>query len=582
MLFRSPGYAVDGEDLFQLLFGSDVRTSSEILGAAFGNVPMADPTRYPLRLRLLTDDERLWALPWATITYQGRRLADEGWTVELHAASHSGVPEYPPHICYFPGRIVLIGAGDVALTRQGMAHLHDVQHFFQRRWQQAPEPILVTTNAELRAALRVGSTPLVYYYGVASQDGLLLESAERSFAWSELADLLQQSRSVSAVFLNLLGETSFGAISPARALLNGAMAVLLQCNEHMAAPAAARAALDWLHSVFAASERLDPVMALHQHQYGHIAAWTRYAAWQTMTPVRIEMPGLVNLLLDRSRQRADLLAAKEDFYSRGNRRIYHAVALGTEGCRVAEFPAMVSQYLRNTKREQEVFLHRPFQLAMKLDPVQGVDDLVRRHLGITTRQSLIGALLGQETMRGNEFWFPVLGWVLQQPLEDAEVGVGLICTIAEWCRIRLLQDMQAGTQQGNIRVISVLAIETTSPEVAAMLAARITDLSEDLNREESFHLGELDPLAGVRRQDLSNYFQDHRFCGCDNRYRQEFPQLLIGGRREMSFDEAVSAIRRGEPDNWGNLFEELRELTAAGDWPPAAYTPNFWESRDGR
>ena len=50
----------------------------------------------------------------------------------------------------------------------------------------------------------------------------------------------------------------------------------------------------------------------------------------------------------------------------------------------------------------------------------------------------------------------------------------------------------------------------------------------------------------------------------------------------MPFDEAVSAIRRGEPDNWGNLFEELRDLTASGDWPPAAYTPNFWESRDGR
>jgi hypothetical protein len=258
--------------------------------------------------------------------------------------------------------------------------------------------MLVTTNAELRAALRVGSTLLVYYYGMASQDGMLLEGGERCFAWSELVDLLQRSRSVSAVFLNLLGETSFNAISQARALLDGAIAVLLQCNERMAASAAARAALDWLHSVFAASERLDPVMALHQHQHGQVTAWTRYASWQTATPVRIEMPGLVNLLLDRSRQRADLLAAKEDFYSRGNRRIYHAVAVGTEGCRVAEFPAMVSQYLRNTKREQEVFLHRAFRLPMKLDPVQRVDELVRQQLGMTTRQSVLSALLGQATI----------------------------------------------------------------------------------------------------------------------------------------------------------------------------------------
>ena len=69
-------------------------------------------------------------------------------------------------------------------------------------------------------------------------------------------------------------------------LLDGAMAVLLQCNERCSQSTAARAALDWLHSVFAASERLDPVVALHQHQHGQVAAWTRYASWQTVTPVR--------------------------------------------------------------------------------------------------------------------------------------------------------------------------------------------------------------------------------------------------------------------------------------------------------
>jgi hypothetical protein len=183
VLFSYPAYTVDGEDLFQVLFGSDVQTSGEILGAAFGGVPMADPTRYPLRIRLLTDreDDRLCALPWATIAYQGRRLTNDGWTVELHHDSHPGFPEYPPHTCYFPGKVVLIGASAGGQTPQDIAHLQDVQHFFQRRWQQAPEPMLVRTNAELRAALRIGSTRLVYYYGEASPDGLLVEGAERSF-----------------------------------------------------------------------------------------------------------------------------------------------------------------------------------------------------------------------------------------------------------------------------------------------------------------------------------------------------------------------------------------------------------------
>jgi hypothetical protein len=39
-------------------------------------------------------------------------------------------------------------------------------------------------------------------------------------------------------------------------------------------------------------------------------------------------------------------------------------------------------------------------------------------------------------------------------------------------------------------------------------------------------------------------------CSCDDRYRDDFPRLLIGPRRrEMPFDEAVTNIRRGDPDN---------------------------------
>ena len=158
----------------------------------------------------------------------------------------------------------------------------------------------------------------------------------------------------------------------------------------------------------------------------------------------------------------------------------------------------------------------------------------------------------------------------------------LIRVIAEWCHTRLLQDLRTGTQDANIRVMSLVAIETVSREVAHTLEEHIADLLDNPANEEGFHLGKLEQLASVRRQDLSNYFQDRQLCSCDDRDRPEFPQLLLGGRREMPFDEAVTTIRRGEPDNWGNLFEELHDLTAAGDWPPTDYTPGFWECRDGR
>ena len=347
-------------------------------------------------------------------------------------------------------------------------------------------------------------------------------------------------------------------------------------------PAAAQAALAWLHSVFAASEQLDPVVALYQHQHGQIAAWTHYASWQTIVPPRLETSELVHLLLDRRGQRAELSHAKDEFYTLKTRQVYHAVAFGTAGCRVSEFPSMASQHLRHNKREQEVFIHRSIPITATLDNAQRVDDLVRRQCGVAPRQSVIGALLQQDTARGKDFWFLVLGWVLQQPLTDAEAGARLIQAIADWCRTRLCQELPTGQQDAHVRAISVIAIETASFEVAEELEERLAALRESLNDEDGFHFGELERLASVRLQDLRNYFQDTQICSCDDRYRREFPRLLLGTRSEMPFDEAVTTIRRGEPDNWGNLYEELRDMTAAGDWPPPSDTLRFWESRDGR
>jgi hypothetical protein len=365
-------------------------------------------------------------------------------------------------------------------------------------------------------------------------------------------------------------------------LFDGARAVLAQCNERTSAPAAAQVALAWLHSVLAASEQLDPVVALYQHQHGQIAAWTHYASWQTIVPPRLETSELVHLLLDRRSQRAELSHAKDEFYTLKTRQVYHTVAFGTAGCRVTEFPLMASQHLRHNKREQEVFIHRSIPITATLDNAQRVDDLVRRQYGISPRQSVIGALLQQDTARGNDFWFLVLGWVLQQPLADVEAGTRVMHTIADWCRTRLLQDMPAGQHDTNIRALSVVAIETTSLEVAEALEEHLAALRESLNDEDGFQFGELERLASVRLQDLRNYFQDTQICSCDDRYRREFPGVLLGTRPEMPFDEAVTTIRRGEPDNWGNLFEELRDLTAAGDWPPSSDASRFWESRDGR
>ena len=121
----------------------------------------------------------------------------------------------------------------------------------------------------------------------------------------------------------------------------------------------------------------------------------------------------------------------------------------------------------------------------------------------------------------------------------------LLQAIADWCRTHLLREMPAGQQDTNSRVLSVVAMEAVSLEVAEALEEHLATLRDMVDDEDGFHCGALDRLAGVRLQDLRNYFQDQQICSCDDRYRREFPRLLLGERQDMPFDEAVTTIRRG-------------------------------------
>jgi len=500
--------------------------------------------------------------------------------VEFHGIHPNGFPEFPSHTCYFPGKVVLVGAGKDTRVSHATTHFQDVQHFFQRHWPQMPPPTWCNTTEALHEALHTGSTRLVYYFGVASSAGLHLEGDDPPVSWSTFAGWLQQSQSVSAVFLNLFGDAAAEAISQGRQLLRGAVTALFQCTGRDRASEAAKSGIAWLTSTLAAATPLDPVVALHRHQCGQVIAWTRYDTWRTVAPTHVDIPDLVNLLLDRWNQRAAMLQAKEDFYTYQWRRIYQTVAMGIGGCRVVEFPQMASQHLRQNKREREVIFHQRVEIHDGLRDAEDVDDWIRDTLRVASRQSVVSSVLKPELMGGNDFWFLVLGWVLPQPLRDADTGERLLRSIAEWCRTTLADDMAKSTNAANIRVISILSMETETLDLIGDLKACVLDAMDDLNEVEAFHLGELGPLAGVRRDDLQNYFRNREICSCDDRYRNDFPRLLMGSRREMPFDEAVTTIRRGDPNNWGNLYETLSDMTEDGTWPPEAYEANFWENRD--
>lgn len=570
------GPDLDGETLFELLFGSDPARFGDLFAVAFDTDRPAEPTLGPLRVRLLTANEQLRCLPWATIAYQGRVLSQVGWTVELHVPPRDpGFPDYPRHRCQFPGRLLLAGSTQ---TRQA-AHFDDLRHFFQRHWPQNPEPALAADAGGVRRALQVGSTRLVYYYGPASSEGLLLQDGAGGevLSWAELAQCLQESRSVSLLFLNLVNEAGDEALAYAPLLLDAVKgAVLFQCNPRAGAHAAAKTGLAWLAAVFLSPPRTDPVVALHQHGCGHISAWTRYSEWETGAPARLQHPDLVNLLLDRHDQRYALAGARDEFQTYPARRIHHVVALGTPGCRTSDFPQMIKQHLVSNKHEREAYCYQPVELTPGIATLQEVDDLVRRRFRLNPRQSLLDGLLDREALAGTAFCFLVLGWQAGRADDKAARSLRVV---TEWCRMRLAAELGGREWQGKVRVISIVALEADRIDE---LTSTVDDLIEEHNVEADFHFGELKALGAVRRQDLRNYFRNEAVCGCDERYRETFPDLLLGPRKEMPFDQAVGTIRRGEPDNWGNLFDELKDLTQSGAWPPPHYDANFWSPSDVR
>jgi hypothetical protein len=260
------------------------------------------------------------------------------------------------------------------------------------------------------------------------------------------------------------------------------------------------------------------------------------------------------------------------------------VAFGPAGCRVGEFPRMVHLHLRRSgKKDNEVVLHRTLSVSLKMGKQQQIDDAVKRQYRVDPRQSVVRALLREQTIDTQNYWFLVLGWVVQDSLKagDLDKTKALLQAIAGWCRQRLSDDLNSVEQAGHVRILSVVAFDNIAEDMLEDLQDVIEDLSEQHDDSQIFEIRWLDRLEGVRRDDLRHYFDDPQVCSCDERYHREFPKLLLNERREMTFDEAVRTIRRGHPSNWGNLFQQLTEMTDNNEWPPKTYDPDFWHKRNG-
>ena len=577
-------YGRDTTELFKILFGSKTAYYSDLFKLAFGLDGPVEPTRAGLRLHLLLaeEDNDLALQPWSQITYAGRRLADLDWTVELHPAGKS--PEFPqsaPHTLRFPDRVVvLVGDG-----YDDASHLQDLESFF-RRYRQEHVPLSQAhTPGDFKAALGEGTPRLVYYYGPAEPDGLRLGAGDL-LTWDVLEQGLRIADTVSVLYLNLIGDRGLDAFPRGRKLLEPIRAtVLMQCVGKTDYFSAAAAAMDWLQDVLL--DQTDPILALHRHQQGAICAWSRYDRWEVKAPAVLgDDPFIVNLFLDRDKQRKALLGTKIDFYTDNkNGRIHHVIAYGEAGNHANEFPDAVKQYLLESKTESELYYCHPIRLswaAAGTDGDDAVEVAARRSLNWQPGRPLDDALLPDMVPGQDSFCFVVLGWLLPTPGDDLERCRTLMDNVTRWCMTRLTHELAELEHRLNLRIISILTLELANPDMTEQIAADIEDLQNAFYADPAFQVGELDVLSGVKKADLRRLFRDADRYRCNDKQRQEFPDLLLAGRPEMPFDQAVAAIRHGYPYNMGKLFDELSELKERGQWPPKQYSADFWKNPDAR
>lgn len=175
-----------------------------------------------------------------------------------------------------------------------------------------------------------------------------------------------------------------------------------------------------------------------------------------------------------------------------------------------------------------VYYEHSLELTPGIQDVRGIDELLRRRLRRAPQQPLLG---DPQALSGTTYCFLVLGWQAGAAQGSAADQL-LLRAIADWCRTHLAEELAAERWQSKVRILSIIALEAPATDaLAATVDTLIDEYAGTAAADKSgFHFAELDALSAVTARDLRRYFSNETICGCDNRYRLDFPELLLGGR----------------------------------------------------
>jgi hypothetical protein len=354
--------------------------------------PATDPlTHAGLRIRIVTADPALAALPWHCLSLEGRAMAEAGWVFE--AIATSGAEDTPEREIPIENPLIL-APSDPTLEIGAARHCSEVEDALRAllggRGQAIP---WARTLRELEFCLKQDPPDLIYAFTRLDRPGGLTlglsESDRARLAFAELARLIAGCGSKPILWLNLIaagrGPRTW-ALPGLEALLAQCHALLLQHGTIIDAEAVAERGLTWLDQLQDGERDLATVLA----RSGDAQSMLTYSE----APLRLRLPAVEDSAhAQRARIRAELLKVmlgrepeKNLLHGyttgAGDGELIAYAAVGDDQACVHDFPAQVrhrlEQRLEDGLRVVTRYVLAPIRASA--EPGPEIPRLFRQHL----------------------------------------------------------------------------------------------------------------------------------------------------------------------------------------------------------
>lgn len=566
-----------GETLFDLLFSAEGKWEP-VLRTVFNQPsgPRPNPIRFPVRLRIHTEDPRFSGLPWRLTSWKGQPLLDSDWTFTTTQVLD---PREEP-LTTAPSNVLLVlpqtpGSGGGPFDPEHEKALKDV---LAKAWPTGRDPGYVRvakTRDQLEQGLREHHPHLVYVYArgtvAEGRPSLLLEGHQGPAPYA-LAELRRQFQAVkqapALLYLNTEGlhdGSGAGPLPTPDQILSGTVPLLVWRRRPEWSADSTTIALRWLQAWLGQGQ--NPVGALHHLQSDAVAPSCEASTvslhsqtrdWHTTTFQTSSQRHYPSLRLDRDHQKSLVRKHLEELVRSSTRRVMALVPFASSGNSIAQLSSQLLHYLELSLASlAEIQL-----ISLEFPPVRAnlradLEAELMLQLGAganETPESLLRRSGPRAVPPGRK---PVLflDWgafgadrSLRPPLEADSMEAWL----------RFSSEFLATHCPAELRIVSYAAVEIPTSEHEAFTRKLQEQRRQPWCRSPLFRLSEIPPLGKVAESDLLDFLEDPANSSCDAGIQQEVSERIIA-RTGGAFEETVALLQEAENGSWYDLLSHLRD-----------------------